>query len=147
MTTTQAENKELVRRSNDELWDEGNLDFIEGYVAEDYVEYNTASPAPIRGPDGYRQNVELVRSAFPDLEVTTEDLIAEGDKVVTRYTLTGTHEGPLMGIEPTGKKIEIEGISIGRFEDGQVVEGWSNIDVFGMMQQLGVFEGAGSEET
>lgn len=141
MTTTEAKNKELVRRSNEELWSEGNLDFIDDYVAEDYVEYNTAAPEPIRGPDGYRENVEMVRSAFPDLEVTTEDLIAEDDKVVTRYTLTGTHEGRLMGIEPTGREVEFEGISIGRLEDGQVVEGWSNIDVFGMMQQLGVVEG------
>ncbi len=136
----QHENKELVRRSNEELWGEGNLDIIEEYVAEEYVEYNTAAPEPIRGREGYRKNVEMVHEAFPDLEVTTEDLIAEGDKVVTRYTLSGTHDGPMWGIEPTGKEVEFEGISIGRLEDGQVVEGWSNIDVFGLMQQLGVVE-------
>ena len=140
MSQTTEQNKNLVRRSNDELWDEGNLEIIDEYVAEGYVEYNTASPEPIRGPEGYRENVEMVRAAFPDLDVTTEDLIAEGDKVATRYTLRGTHQGQLMGIEPTGKEVEIEGISIGRLEDGRVVEGWSNIDVFGMMQQLGMVE-------
>lgn len=145
MTMTESELKDYMRRVNSELWSEGNLDFIEDYVAEDYVEHNTAAPEPIRGPDGYRENVEMVRTAFPDLEVNTEDLIVEGNRVVTRYTLTGTHEGPLMGIEPTGNEVEFEGISIGRFEDGKVVEGWSNIDVFGMMQQLGVVEGAGPE--
>lgn len=138
MSQTTDQNKELVRRSNDEIWGKGNLDILHEYVAEDYVEYNTASPEPIRGPEGYRENVEMVRSAFPDLEVSTEDLIADGDKVVSRYKLTGTHDGPLMGIEPTGTEVEFEGISIGRLEDGKVVEGWSNIDVFGMMQQLGV---------
>lgn len=140
---TEAENKELVRRSNDKIWGAGDLEILEEYVAEDYIEYNTASPEPIRGPEGYRANVQMVRAAFPDLDVTTEDLIAEGDKVVTRYTLTGTHEGELMGIEPTGKRVEIEGISIGKIEDGKVVEGWSNIDVMGMMQQLGVVEPPG----
>lgn len=138
--TTEETNKELVRRSNDELWGEGNLAIIDEYVADDYVEYNTASPEPIRGPEGYKDNVEMVRAAFPDLDVTTEDLIAEGDKVATRYTLTGTHQGPLMGIEPTGAEVEVEGISIGRLEDEKVVEGWSNIDIFGLMQQLGVIE-------
>lgn len=140
MTPNETQNKELVRRSNEEIWGKGNLDFIDGYVAEDYIEHNTASPEPIRGPDGYKENVRMVRSAFPDLEVTTEDLIAEGNKVVTRYTLTGTHQGQIMGIEPTGQEVEVEGISIGKIEDGQVVEGWTNIDVMGMMQQLGVVD-------
>jgi steroid delta-isomerase-like uncharacterized protein len=143
MTSKLEENKELVRRSNEELWEEGNLGFLDEYVADDYVEHNTASPRPIRGPEGYEENVRMVRSAFPDLEVTTEDLIAEGDKVVTRYTLRGTHEGSMMGIEPTGEEIEIEGISIGKFEDGKIVEGWSNIDLMGMMQQIGVVEPPG----
>ncbi len=143
MASTEETNKELVRRSNAEIWGEGNLEMLDEYVAEDYVEYNTASPEPIRGPEGYRENVEMVRSAFPDLEVTTEDVIAEGDKVVTRYTLRGTHQNEFMGIGPTGNEVEIEGISIGRLEDGQVVEGWSNIDVMGMMQQLGVVEPPG----
>jgi len=138
MSTQGVNNKKLAQRSNEKLWGEGNLEIIDEYVAEDYVEYNTASPEPIRGKEGYRENVEMVHRAFPDLEVTTKDLIAEDDKVVTRYTLTGTHEGQLMGIEPTGNEVEVEGISIGRLEDGQVVEGWSNIDVMGMMQQLGV---------
>lgn len=145
MATTETEIKDLVRRSNDEIWGEGNLDAIDGYVAEDYVEHNTASPEPIRGPEGYRRNVERVRTAFPDLEVTTGHLVAEGDTVVTRYTLTGTHEGPLMGVEPTGNRVEVSGISIGEFEDGELVEGWSNVDVFGMLRQLGVVDAPGEE--
>ena len=140
MAAIEETNKELVRRSNDEIWGDGNLDLIEGYVADDYVEHNAASPQPIHGPEGYKENVQMVRSAFPDLEVTTEDLIAEGDKVVTRYTLRGTHEGELMGIEPTGKTVEVQGISFGKLKDGMIVEGWSIIDSMGMMQQLGVVD-------
>ncbi|WP_049907621.1 ester cyclase [Haloferax elongans] len=143
MAATEETNKQLVRRSNDEIWGDGNLDIIEGYVADDYVEHNAASPQTIHGPEGYKENVQIVRSAFPDLEVTTEDVIAEDDKVVTRYTLRGTHEGELMGIEPTGKTIEVQGISIGRFEDETVVEGWSVIDMMSMMQQLGIVETPG----
>lgn len=132
------ENREIQRRMNDEVWGEGNLDLIDEFVADDYVEHNTASPEDIRGPDGYRANVEMVRAAFPDMEVIAEDLVAEGDRVAYRYTIIGTHQGALMGIEPTGKEVEIAGMGIARIEDGTLVESWSNVDVFGMMQQLGV---------
>ena len=144
MPTPEATNKELVRRSNDEIWGDGNLALIDDYVADDYVEHNTAYPDPIQGPEGYKENVRMVRAAFPDMDVTTEDLIAEGDKVVARYTITGTHEGAFMGMEPTGETVAVEGISIGRLEDGQVVEGWSNIDVLGMLQQLGAIDPPGT---
>lgn len=142
-SSTTERHKALVRRSNDRIWGEGDLEVIEEYVAEDYVEHNTATAEPIRGRDGYRANVEMVRSAFPDLEVVTEDLIAEGDKVVTRYALRGTHEGPLFGLEPTGREVACSGVSIGRIEDDRVVEGWSNIDIFGLLQQLGVLDPPG----
>lgn len=75
ISTTAGGNKELARRSNEELWGEGNLDVLDGYVADDYVGHNTASPEPIRGPEGYRENVRMVRSAFPNLEVTTGGVI------------------------------------------------------------------------
>lgn len=140
MAAPQQANKDTIRRMNDEVWGEGDLDLIDEYVAADYVEHNTASPQEIRGPDGYRENVEMVRAAFPDMDVITENLIAEGDKVVYRYTITGTHQGPLMGIDPTGKGVEISGIGIAQIEDGNLVESWSNVDSFGMMHQLGVVE-------
>lgn len=140
---TKAELKDLMRRVNDELWSKGNLDFIDDYVAEDYVEHNTAVPEPIRGPDGYRENVEMVHSAFSDVEVTTEHLIAEDNKVVNHWTITATHDGPFMGLDPTGKEVQFSGISIGEIEDGKVVKGWSNVDVLGLMQQLGAVEGPG----
>lgn len=132
--------KELVRRSNEEVWAQGKLDVLDEYVAADYIEHNTAMPEPIRGPAGYKRNVRKVREAFPDLSVRTDDLIGEGNRVVTRFTLTGTHENEFMGIEPTGESVEIQGISIGSFDDGTLVEGWTNVDVMGLMQQLGAVE-------
>ena len=144
MTTDRIEgNKEIQRRMNDEVWGEGNLDLIGEYVAEDYVEHNTASPQAIHGPDGYRENVEMTRTAFPDMGVINEDLVAEDDRVAYRYTITGTHQGPVMGIEPTGEEVEISGMGIARIEDGKLVESWSNVDVMGLMVQLGVVEPPG----
>ena len=80
----------------------------------------------------------MMRAAFPDLQYTVEDQIAEGDKVVTRYTASGTHRGELMGIAPTGSRVEITGISITRVEDGKIEEIWETHDALGMMRQLGV---------
>ena len=80
----------------------------------------------------------MYRSAFPDMQLTIEDQIAEGDKVVTRWTARGTHQGELMGIPPTGKQATVTGITVGRVANGKFVESWSNFDALGMMQQLGV---------
>jgi steroid delta-isomerase-like uncharacterized protein len=79
-------------------------------------------------------------AAFPDINVTVEDVIAEGDKAVTRWTIRGTHRGELMGIAPTDKPIELKGITIHRIEGGKIVEEWERYDNLGMMQQLGVVE-------
>lgn len=137
-TTRLEENKRIARRLNDEVWGEGNLDLIDEFVAEEYVEHNTASPEDIHGREGYRENVRMVREAFPDMDVTLHDVIAEGDGVVTHYTITGTHDGPLMGIEPTGAEIEFSGMAIARIEDGKLVEDWSQVDLYGLMGQLGL---------
>lgn len=140
---TQTNLKDLMYRVNDELWSEGTLDFIDEYVDPDYVEHNNASPEPVRGREGYRENIQMVRTAFPDLDVTTEHIVFQGDLAFNHYTITGTHDGPFMGIEPTGNDITVTGMSLGRFEDGRVVEGWTNADVFGMMQQLGLVDAPG----
>jgi steroid delta-isomerase-like uncharacterized protein len=85
----------------------------------------------------------MYRAAFPDVHIAIDDLIAAGDKVVTRYTATGTHQGELMGIPATGKKISITGVSIYRFANGQIVEDWAEFDQLGMLTQLGVIPPAG----
>ena len=90
------------------------------------------------GREGRKIFASVLLVAFPDLHVQLDDMVADGDKLVSRYTVHGTHEGELMGIPPTGKQVSVGGIAIDRFEDGQSVEHWEVFDQMGMMQQLGV---------
>lgn len=139
MSTTEAENKEISRSHAEESAGEGNLELVDEHVTDDYVWHRPGARDSIHGPDGVKEFIVEMRNAFPDLEVTVEDLIAEDNKVVRRDRWTGTHEGEFMGIEPTGKEIEIQGIVINRIEDGQMVESWGQADMMGAMEQLGVF--------
>lgn len=137
MATTEAELKELQRRITGEVFGEGNFDIIDELIAEEYVGHNP-SGEDIHGPEEFKEFVEMYRTEFPDLEVTTEDLFAEGNKTVQRNRFTGTHEGELMGIPPTGETVEVEAMGISRWEDGKGVEHWSQVDMMGLMEQLGV---------
>lgn len=137
MTTTETENKALMRRDVEAVFNGGDLDLIDEYVADDYVGH-TSAPEDTHGPEGVREYVRMVRSAFPDLEVIIEDLIAEGDLVCRRTRFTGTHQGEFMGIEPTGNAVDVAGAVIYRIRDGQVVESWGLNDMMGLMEQLGV---------
>lgn len=143
MATTEREYEEIVRKISEEAFSNGNLAVIDEYFAEDFVGHAAAAPEEIHGPEEYKEFIATYRDAFPDLNSTTADLIAEGDKVVERHVATGTHEGELMGIAPTGAEAEVEGITIVRFEDGKIVESWDIADVMGMMQQLGVVDAPG----
>ncbi len=132
------ENKAIARRADEELFDRGNLDVADELFAPNFVYHDPASGEDWRGPESVKQYATMLRAAFPDLRYTVEDQIAEGDKVATRYTASGTHRGELMGIAPTGNRVEITGISITRIEDGKIEEIWENYDTLGMMQQLGI---------
>jgi steroid delta-isomerase-like uncharacterized protein len=138
MASTEGKNKELMRREVEEIFNEGKLELVDEYVAEDFVGHSPAAPEDSHGPEGYREYVRAARSAFPDLEVTIEDLIAEDDLVCRRTRFTGTHEGEFMGIEPTGNTVDVSGAVIYRIEDDQVAESWGQNDLMGMMEQLGV---------
>ena len=135
------QNKAIVRRSFDELFSQGDLRVADDVFAADYVGHDPAMPQPIRGPTEFKRFVTMYRTAFPDLVLTVEDQLAEGDRVVTRFTARGTNRGPLMGIPPTGRKVTITGISIDRMVDGKSAESWTNYDLLGMMQQLGILPG------
>jgi steroid delta-isomerase-like uncharacterized protein len=129
-------NKALARRSW-ELVD--NLDILEEVYAPDVVWHEPDQD--LQGYEEARQFVTMYKTAFPDLNVTIEDVIAEGDKVVTRYTVRGTHQGETEEFgPPTGKQMELEGITIHRIEGGKIVEEWERYDNLGVMQQLGVVE-------
>jgi steroid delta-isomerase-like uncharacterized protein len=134
------ESKDIVRRGIEALFTrDGDLDSLEETYAEDYVGH--APPFPdIVGLQAAKGFAMGYRQAFPDLLTTTEDLLAEGDKVVARWTTSGTHQGETEVFGPaTGNRIEITGITIQRFGDnGKIVEGWTNADMLGQMQQLGM---------
>ena len=129
------ENKAILRRVADEVLNQKNLDLVDEFYATDYVNHIPPNPE-IRGSEGFKQFFAMQFAAFPDFHLTAEDVLAEGDKVVLRWTFTGTHEGELMGIPPTGKQVTYTGIVINRFADGKIVEDWEIADFLGMMQQL-----------
>jgi predicted ester cyclase len=140
------ENKAVVRREMAELFNHtGNLDAVEEIIAPNYVSYEPTS-GETRGIEGARQFAATFREAFPDLQNTIEDIVAEGDKVVVRFRARGTHQGEteVFG-PPTGKSMEITGITIKRLSGGKIVEAWTNFDAMGMMQQLGLIPEAAQQ--
>jgi predicted ester cyclase len=132
------ENKALARRVLEEMFNKGNLDVADELLAPNYVDHDPAMPEDIHGPEGFKQYVSGYRSAFSDLHLKFEDQIAEGDKVVTRWTGTGTHDGELSGIAPTGNRVTLPGMEIVRISGGKLVEGWEGYDTMNLMRQLDV---------
>jgi steroid delta-isomerase-like uncharacterized protein len=132
--------KEKARRFYAEAWNAGRLDVIDELFAEDYLDHDAvAQTGGMDGRASARVFIEIFRAAIPDLTCDIRDQIAEGDKVVTRWVATGTHQGTLMGIPATGRSFEIDGISIDRFnEAGQFIEGWGTWDGIALLRQLGV---------
>ena len=130
------QNKALMRRGIEEVWNGGNFDVVDELIAGDYVGHQP--PIENHGPAGVKRYFAMLREAFPDIHFTIEDQIAEGDRVVTRWAARATHLGVYQGIPPTGKPGTVTGITINRVADGKVVEGWTNLDSLGMLQQLGV---------
>ena len=131
------QNKTVVRRLFDELWNKGNLLVADELIAPAYLHNDPSSPDFGKGPEGEKKRVNLYRSALHDLRLTIEDLLADGDTVVARWSCRGVHKGELNGIAPTGKQIAITGVTICRFANGKIVEGFVNWDALGLMQQLG----------
>ena len=131
------EMKALERRLIEEVWNGGNLDVAEECFTPDYVNHDPSIPEEIRGLEGFKQNVTAIRSAFPDFRMRIVDQVAEAEKLVTRYVITGTQEGELAGIPPSGRRIEVAGIGIDYFREGKIFESWEYYDVLGLMQQLG----------
>ncbi len=121
----------------EEVLNKGNLEVIDELCSADVVDH-AAPPGTPPGIEGVKQMIGMYRAAFPELHITIEDMIAEGDKVACRYTLRGTHQGDLMGISPSGKQVTVRGIDIGRIVGGKSVEHWEVFDELGMMQQLGL---------
>ncbi|HET9921983.1 MAG TPA: ester cyclase [Ktedonobacteraceae bacterium] len=131
------ENKALIRRFYEEVFNEKKLEALDEFYAPDHVDH-TLPPGLPTSPDGTRQAIAMTLTALPDLHVTIEDMIAEGDRVVTRFTTHGTQQGAFGSIPPTGKRVAISTIEITRVADGKIVEDWGLDDRLGMLQQLGL---------
>jgi steroid delta-isomerase-like uncharacterized protein len=134
------DNKANVRRGFDAL-NERDWAAFDALCAPDIVLHNASMT--IQGYPAYKQFISMYFTAFPDLHITIEDIIAEGDTVVVRTTFHGTHNGDLMGIAPTGKQATTTGMSIFRVANGKAVEQWANSDDLGLLQQLGVVPAPG----
>jgi steroid delta-isomerase-like uncharacterized protein len=127
--------KALLRRFYDDLWSKGKLEAIPELVAEDFVDHHPLPGSP-PGREGLAALVVTWRTAFPDMRETCEDLISEGDKVVGRFTMRGTHTGEFMGVPPTGRRVTMSGIDIVRVA-GKISEFWYGEHLLELMQQLG----------
>jgi steroid delta-isomerase-like uncharacterized protein len=130
------QNKAIVRRFADEVWGRKNLDAIEEYHASNSVIHSP--DGKLHGPAGYRRLYSIYARAFPDCELLIEEMIAEGDKVMTQYVLKGTHRGDLMGIPPTGRRVSIPGTTVMRIAGGMIVEERALWDRLALAKQLGV---------
>ena len=130
-------NKTLVRRFYEEVFNKKNLAIIDDFLDPHIIEHALPPGLP-GGIQGSRQLIGMYLTAFPDLQLTAEALIAEEDKLAARLTMRGTHKGEFMGIPPTGKQVTMTGIQIVRIANGKIAENWINLDALGLLQQLGV---------
>jgi steroid delta-isomerase-like uncharacterized protein len=121
----------------------GNFDVFKEVVSTENIDRDPAV-GQVPGPEGYRMLFTGLRTAFPDMRVTLETLVADEESIAFAYTLSGTQTGSLMGFPPTGKKIKIRGMQISKFKDGKMVERWGSSDELGMLQQLGILKEPGN---
>jgi predicted ester cyclase len=135
------QNKALARKVFEDVQTQGNMSVVDEIVTADYVGHTPLME--INGPEQAKQFDAVLRSGFSDYKVIVEDQIAEGDKVATRWTMRGTHDGEFQGMAPTGREVEISGMTIFRIANGKLVEGWSIPDLLGLMQQLGAIPSPG----
>jgi steroid delta-isomerase-like uncharacterized protein len=136
------ENKAIVRRYVEQVWNEGRLDPFEEFFAQDVVPHTGPG---VTDAKSMKQGLANIRNAFPDINIALSDELAVEDKVVTRYTISGTHQGELLGIPATGKQAVWSGITIFRLTGGKIVEFWTQVDNLGLMQQLGVIPAPGED--
>jgi steroid delta-isomerase-like uncharacterized protein len=128
--------KQLAQRIVDEIWTQHKLEVIDEVIADDFVGISPTD-GEFRGPAGFRQLVERYISAFPNASMRITRVIAEGDMIATHWTATGTHNGELMGIAPTGRDVTVEGVQFDRIRDGKIVESHGLFDALGLLQQIG----------
>jgi steroid delta-isomerase-like uncharacterized protein len=134
------ENKALLRRWFDEVWNKGRAEAIDEMFAPDGIAHGLSDNPenPIKGPADFKSFHEIFRGAFPDIDVIVEDTIAAGDKVVARCSVRGKHTGDHLGVAASNAPVDFTGISIVRIRDGKIVEAWNNFDFMRMNKQIGL---------
>ena len=132
-------NAEIVQRVADEIWNRGNLPAADELFADDFINHDP-NPGGVTDLEGYKRWVRRWRAAFPDYHVEVHDLIAEGDRVGVRYTVTGTHQGEFFGVPASGIGVTMKGINLYRLDQGKIVEVHHSYDLLGVGQQIGYFE-------
>jgi steroid delta-isomerase-like uncharacterized protein len=132
-----ANNKTLVSRFHEDVFGNKDLSRINEVIAPEFVQYLPGTTEPIRGPEGFEGWVVGLFEVFPDLEVPIDEILAEDERVVTRYVMRGTHQGSLMGIPPTARRVEVAGMNVIRLSEGMFVEKRDEYDLFGLLKQLG----------
>lgn len=136
MKPLEEQNKSLIFRYLDEVWGKGNLAAVDEFLSPDYKRYLSPSSEPLN-IKGQKQRLTGFRAAFPDVEITVEDIFAEGDRVVFRSTMRGTHQGIFQEIQPTGKSVAVGLLDVIRIEDGKFIEHWGGPDMLDLVKQLG----------
>jgi predicted ester cyclase len=139
MTNLAEESKALMRRVTEEIWNQRRLELIDELVSEDFVDHIEAPGLEGTGRERYRSHVAMTLAWFSDFQNVLEVVIGDGDIAVSYGRTMGTQDGEMMGMPPTGKRVDCETFGMLRFKDGQLVERWGLADNMAMMQQLGLF--------
>jgi steroid delta-isomerase-like uncharacterized protein len=140
------ERKAKLRKAYEDAYHKGDFTTLEEIAAQDVVDHSVyRDPSAVKGLAGFEGRLSGTRAAFPDIKAEFGNFIAEGDFVAFNWTLSGTNTGSLRGAPPTGKSMTMAGINIERYENGKIVEHWSNPDLLGMMQQLGLIPSPGGK--
>ena len=131
-------NKALVRRWFEEVWNQGREETVDELFAADGAGYGLGdADVTTHGPAEFKIFMRNLRGGLPDIHMTLEDILAEGDRVMVRLSLAGTHRGSQLGVAPTGRRVQIAGIVVVRIVSGQIMEGWNSWDQLGLLRQIG----------
>jgi steroid delta-isomerase-like uncharacterized protein len=135
--------EEALIQLYEDVWNGNNPETADDLVHEEYVIHDRELAAEMQGPELYKALAAGTREIFPDMTFTVADTVATGEKIALRWTMTGTHRGPMFGVDPTGREIELSAIEINHFADGKLIETWTQSDQLGLIEQLGVEVGDG----
>jgi steroid delta-isomerase-like uncharacterized protein len=142
-----AENKAIIRRLYEEIWNKRKVELVGEIISPSHALQAPNVSGSAVGPEAYKRQLMLFFAGYPDVHFLVEDTIAEGDKVVACWTLSGTHRGEYLGIPATNKKVSVDGITIHHIANGKIMDSYSNWDALGMMQQLGVIQPLGQTKS